>query len=358
MDRLPENPATVEDFIGNAAFRLWVTERRPEDRLVWNQWLARNPEKRELYEQAVATFLLIQGEKVTLSDQQVNDRTASILNQLPHAPRVRQPVVNWQWGRWAVAAAAVVGLILWWQAGNLTLAPFTRTDGKAAKSPPEAEWTLVRNVTGQPLVVLLPDNSSVLLSTNSQLRFRKQNNQALREVFLQGDGFFEVTKNPAKPFIVYTASLTTRVLGTSFQVHAFDREKTAYVKVKTGKVTVTPVNAPNKPIVLKVNEELTLGTRAGAGVKSTNFLSGESPAAIIAQQFTFSYTAVPEVFDRLEAGYHMPIRYDRSLLGHCTFTGNLDDLSFLEKIQLICLAIESTYEVIDNQVVIHSRGCS
>jgi transmembrane sensor len=357
MDLLPENVTTVEDFIGNAAFRSWVTERRPEDRRLWNQWLAQNPEKRELYEQAVATFLLIQGEKINLSDQQVNDRTASILDQLPDAYIVRKPFINWQWGRW-VAAAAVIGLVLWWQSGNLPLAPFTGTNKQVAQTPREVEWTIVRNVTGQALVVLLPDNSSVLLSTNSQLRFRKQTNHALREVFLQGDGFFEVTKDPAKPFIVYTASLTTKVLGTSFQVHSSDQDKMAYVKVKTGKVTVTLVDAPDKPVMLNVNEELQLGSTAGKGVKSADFLSNENPSAIIARQFVFNYTAVPEIFDQLETSYHMPIRYDRSLLDQCTFTGKLDGIPFLEKIQLICLAIESTYEVVDNQVVIRSRGCN
>lgn len=352
MSRLPQNFTTVEDFLGNAAFRSWVVEKRPQDRRLWNEWLAQNPEKRELYEQAVATFLLIQGETVNLSDQQVNDRIAGILNQLPDAGIVRKPFVNWQWG-WGLAAAVVAGVVFWWQFGNDTL----NAKQQVAQAPRKAEWTIVRNVTGQSLMVFLPDKSSVLLATNSQLRFRKEANHTLREVFLQGDGFFEVTKDPRKPFIVYTATLTTKVLGTSFQVHSFSKEKTAYVKVKTGKVTVTPVSAPDEPVVLKVNEELKLGTTAKQGVKITNFLLAESPSTIIAQQFAFNYTAVPEVFEQLEAAYHMPIQYDRSLLDSCTFTGKLDDVPFLEKIRLICLATESTYEIVDNQIVIHSRGC-
>ncbi len=357
MDLLPQNVTTVEDFINNAAFRSWIVERRSEDRRVWQQWLTQNPEKRELYERAVATFLLIEGEKISLSDQQVRDRAASIMDQLPDAYIGRQSFINWQWGRWA-AAAAVFALVLWWQSGKLSLTPFTRLNNQTAQTPPEAEWTSVRNVTGQALVVLLPDNSSVLLATNSQLRYRKQTHHPLREVYLQGDGFFEVTKDPGKPFIVYTASLTTRVLGTSFQVYSSGRDKTAYVKVKTGRVTVTPVGAPDKPVVLNVNEALRLGATTGQGVKSADFLSDENPAAIIARPFVFNYTAVPDVFDQLEASYHMPIRYDRTLLSGCTFTGKLDDIPFLEKIQLICLTIESTYEIIDNQVIIHSRGCS
>lgn len=356
MALIPDNLITVEDFLGNAAFRSWVTERRPADRRLWSRWLAQHPEKREVYEQAVATLLLIQGEEITQSDQQVADRTASILDQLPDAYIARKPFINWQWGRWA-AAAAVISLVLWWQSGNFTLAPFSGTNGQAAQNPDDAEWTTVRNTTGQALVVLLPDNSSVVLATNSQLRFRKETSHPLREVYLQGDGFFEVTKDPGKPFIVYTASLTTKVLGTSFQVHSSDQDKTAFVKVKTGKVTVTPVNAPDKTVVLTVNEELELGATTEQGVKSADFLSDENPSALIARQFSYDYTAVPDVFDQLEASYHMPIQYDRSLLGHCTFTGKLDGVPFLEKIQLICLAIESTYEVVDNKVVIQSRGC-
>ena len=54
----------------------------------------------------------------------------------------------------------------------------------------------------------------------------------------------------------------------------------------------------------------------------------------------------------------MPIRYDHKLLENCTFTGQLNDVPFLEKIRLICLTIESTYEIVDNQVIIHSRGCN
>ena len=355
MALLPENFTTVEEFIENDAFRAWVTERRPQDRLLWSHWLVQYPDKRELYEQAVAAFLLIQGEKISLSDEQVSDRIASILDRIPDEVIVRKPFINWQWGGWA-AAAAVAGLLFWWQSGNLSFNTASEKEPVAQVSQ-EAEWTTVRNVTDQAMVVLLPDNSSVLLSTESQLRFRNRTSDTLREVFLQGDGFFEVTKDPDKPFIVYTASLTTKVLGTSFQVHSFDREKTSYVKVKTGKVTVTPVNAPDETVELKVDEELNLATRAGKGVKSAHFLSDENPSAIIAQQFVFDYVAVPEIFDRLEASYHMPVRYDRSLLAQCTFTGKLDDMSFLEKIQLICLAVESTYEIVDNEVVIHSKGC-
>lgn len=359
MSLLPNDLSTVDEFLENDAFRTWVLERRPEDQLVWQEWLARYPEKRETYEQAVATLLVLQGKTIELSDQQVKDKAEAIVENLPDIPTGIKPLASWYWGRW-VAAAAVVSLIVWWQFRKPVSDSFQLTIGnKLQKQQLQSDnWTIVKNVTEQPMVVLLPDNSSVLLSAGSQLRFQKQANHALREVFLQGEGFFEVSKNPARPFIVYTPTLTTRVVGTSFEVHSFGKETTSFVRVKTGRVSVTPIASPKKSVMLTVNEQLSLDTRKEQVVTQKSELADEHSTDIIAQKFTFNYTPIPEIFDQLEASYHITFRYDRELLKNCTFTGQLNDVSFLEKIRLICLTIESTFEVVDNQVVIHSRGCN
>ena len=356
MHSLPDNPSSVDDLLENDAFRTWVRERRPEDQIFWYEWLIQHPDKKDLYEQAVATFLVLQGKQVSVSDQQVKANTEKILDQLTDVSTVVKPLFSWHWGRWA-AAAAVVSLIIWWQVGSpisRQVAVFTK---KVEQPVPNADWKLVKNVTGHPLVVLLPDNSSVLLSSDSQLRFRKQNTHPFREVYLQGEGFFEVSKNPAKPFIVYTTNLTTKVLGTSFQVRSFDKEPATYVKVKTGKVSVTPVDTPDQPVLLKKNEQLSLETSTDKVVKRVLIPSKENSPTIVNQQFTFEFTPVSAIFAQLESSYKMPIRYDRQLLTNCTFTGQLNDVPFLEKIRLICLTTESTFKIVDNQVIIQSHGC-
>ncbi len=351
-----DNLSTVEDFLENDAFRTWVTKRRPEDQVFWQEWLAQHPDKRDIYEQAVATFLVVQGKQVYLSDQHVKENTEKILSQLAPPVTAVKPLFSWQWGRWA-AAAAVVGVIINWQISSFSSRPFAVSSKQEGKAVRDAGWKIVKNGTGQPLVVLLPDSSSILLSTGSQLRFHKQNTYKLREVYLQGEGFFEVSKNPAKPFIVYTTNLTTKVLGTSFQVRSFDKETATYVKVKTGRVSVTPVDSPSKSVLLTNNEQLSLETRTDKVVKRAITPSKESSSAIVNQQFTFEFTPVSDILAQLESSYNMPIHYDRQLLSHCTFTGQLNDVPFLEKIRLICLTTESSFKVIDNQVIIQSRGC-
>ncbi|MGM9511984.1 FecR family protein [Larkinella sp. GY13] len=352
-----ERFSTVEDFLESDAFRRWMLEKRPEDQAFWRVWLAQNPDKRELYEQAVATFLAIQGKTAVPSRKQAKEKADEILDQLPDASPAIKPLFRGRWGPWATAAAVVI-LLVWWQLDQPVFQT-GRMIGRQEEQPTRGDdWKLVKNGTDQSLVVVLPDNSSVLLSPDSQIRFRKQSHPSVREVYLQGEGFFEVAKNPAKPFIVYTSNLTTKVLGTCFQVRSFEKESTAFVKVKTGKVAVSSVKSPGKTVLLTVNEELRLNASAEKLVRHEHFLEKEPPSAPLAQPFAFNYTPVTEIFDQLEASYHMPIHYDRSLLKNCTFTGQLNDVPFLEKVRLICLTTASTFELVDNQVVIHSQGCN
>ncbi|GAB3017326.1 FecR family protein [Spirosoma pulveris] len=352
--------STVEDFLGNDAFRTWILEKRPEDQLVWQQWLSEHPERIDLYEQAVAVLLTLEGERVSLSDQAVKVKTQQILDQIPDAETPIRPLLSWHWGRWAAAASILLALV-WWQAGKPTIGSIAGIGTGKTTALTASQWKVVKNVADRAVTVLLPEQSSVLLSANSQIRFRMGTADSLREVYLQGEGFFEVAKNPAKPFIVYTDRLTTRVTGTSFQVRSFTNEPDALVTVKTGKVMVTQVNAPGSPkkeVLLSVNQQLSLDTKTDKIEKKVNQLSESGAPDIITHQFKFDFTPVPEVLSQLEATYHMQIVYDRELLKKCTFTGQLDDVPFLEKIRLVCQTIESSFSVANNQVVIQSAGCN
>ncbi len=116
--------------------------------------------------------------------------------------------------------------------------------------------------------------------------------------------------------------------------------------------------SPEKKSLLNVNEQLTLNAETEKVEKQESEVVNDHLEDILSKQFSFEFSPIPRVFEELEASYHMPIRYDRKLLQNCTFTGQLNDSPFLEKIRLICLTIESTYEIVDNQIIIHSRGCS
>ena len=107
------------------------------------------------------------------------------------------------------------------------------------KTPVTEQFALheVVNPKGQRAKILLPDSSVVFLGAGSTLKFPEKFAAHTREISLTGAAFFEVTKNPKKPFIIHTGEVQTQVLGTSFKIEAFNRLPLT-VAVATGKVRV------------------------------------------------------------------------------------------------------------------------
>lgn len=133
----------------------------------------------------------------------------------------RKPNIFRLWLKAGMAAAAVVLIISlgWW------LYP------SATPSPTEILTYAVPN--GHKKIVTLPDSTQIWINAGSLI---KVSEDSIREVWLEGEGFFEVRKDPSRPFIVHTKDATIRVLGTSFNIQAYHQ---VAVTVATGKVQFT-----------------------------------------------------------------------------------------------------------------------
>ena len=104
--------------------------------------------------------------------------------------------------------------------------------------------------------IVLPDGSVVWLNADTKLWYYKSFGNTLREVYLNGEAFFDVTKNPAKPFVIHTKLLDIRVLGTQFNVRSYPNDKTIETSLVRGLVQVTLHSRPDEKYFLKPNEKL------------------------------------------------------------------------------------------------------
>ncbi len=108
--------------------------------------------------------------------------------------------------------------------------------------------------------VQLPDGTSVWLNSSSKLTYDNQNfGDKIREVSLVGEAYFDVVKNAAKPFIIHTAKMDIKVLGTAFNVKSYPGDKTTETSLIHGSVEVTLKDREEK-ILLKPNEKLIFNT--------------------------------------------------------------------------------------------------
>jgi len=94
------------------------------------------------------------------------------------------------------------------------------------------------NLPGQKSTITLSDGSTVRLNSGSKLTYPAQFGEDVRDIKLEGEAFFEVAKNPDKPFKITSGELTTTVLGTSFNIRAYPDQKEIQVAVATGRVQV------------------------------------------------------------------------------------------------------------------------
>jgi ferric-dicitrate binding protein FerR (iron transport regulator) len=103
----------------------------------------------------------------------------------------------------------------------------------------------------QPEELVLPDGSTVTLNHFSSLKYPKRFSGEIREIELEGEGFFEVESDPEHPFVISTRDVDIRVLGTSFNVNAYRKNTAVEVIVRTGEVSVTRHGEVPETIILK-----------------------------------------------------------------------------------------------------------
>jgi ferric-dicitrate binding protein FerR (iron transport regulator) len=135
------------------------------------------------------------------------------------------------------------------------------TQKKAADLPAQQALSSIVTKNGNRTKIVLPDGSQVWLNAGSNLDYNNDVfNKHLREVTLNGEAYFDVTKNAEKPFIIHTKKMDVKVIGTAFNVRSYSYEKTAEASLIRGSIEVTLKDRKDQKITLKPNEKISIAT--------------------------------------------------------------------------------------------------
>lgn len=131
----------------------------------------------------------------------------------------------------------------------------------------QPQWITITTAYGEQKVCTLPDSSSVYLNAGSTLRYPQTFKGGTREVHLSGEGWFSITKDKQKPFIVQTHSFSVQVLGTQFNLSDYQESKQAVAQLESGKIVISLPDktkytlTPNQQLSIdKSNHKATLST--------------------------------------------------------------------------------------------------
>ena len=250
-----------------------------------------------------------------------------------------------------------------------------KNEGSVKNEPPEA---LVKNEVstknGSKSSLILPDGTKVLLNAGSKLNYDKTFGAVNREVKLTGEAFFEVTRNEKKPFIVHTASMDIKVLGTAFNVKCYPGEKNTEASLVHGSIEVTLKDREEK-IFLKPNEKLIVSNEelqpekinaahnkdAAIQVKPMIALSHLTvlPAdntiletAWIENRLVFNDEAFGEVAAKMERWYGVTIIFNDNILKVKHFTGIFEKETVAEAFAALEISLHFNFKIKNETITI------
>lgn len=351
----------VEDFFQDLYFRQWVQGTLPASDEFWKKWTRDNPEKHDIIEQAKALILAFRVEDFPTSPHEVGTSIQAILA----ATQSERIIPFYKRSGFRIAAMLVIllGIAFWlgnrnfnskkeYSTAHLNSGLFGPQNPSPTPAHPESQ---IQHIT-------LHDGSKVTLKANSTLRVAENFGESTREVYLTGAAVFDVAKDPQKPFLVYTENVVTRVLGTSFEIRDYQQEGDVSVSVRTGKVTVyknkqVPQKALSENIILTPNQQAIYVKADHQLIKTLVEKPVKLHEPTKFRNFTYTEAPIPQVLVELEEAYGVKIIFDEEQLKHCNLTAKLTNEPLFEKLTLICETIQASYEVIDGQIVLTSRGC-
>ena len=363
-----------EELATDSSFQRWKLDNDPIASLFWNDWLAQNPDKDDLIEKAYWLLLTINEfskQRIDEQDQLTDAEVQQEINRLSNSlSRLKPAPIRWlgfvpvSYGI-AASVLLLLGLFGWYLVRPAAVREsHTYSELTAQATTPLTEVT---NTTAEPRLVNLPDQSLILLYPQSRISFSKQFSGPKREVYLSGKAFFDVAKNPSRPFYVYADNLVTKVLGTSFTVQTNESAQQVSVVVKTGKVSVYAQNqAPSVPqpedyklsgTVLTPNQQVIFSTNDTRMVKQPVRVPVLPEKAVAQQVFSFKRTPIADVFTTLEQAYNVQIIFDEPLMKNCYLTASFTDEALSDKLALICHTINAHYSQLNGYIVINSQGC-
>lgn len=243
------------------------------------------------------------------------------------------------------------------------------------KAPPaalsQAKGAVIVALNGERKKVLLPDSTTVHLNSGSRLVYHKDFGKDNRQVWLSGEAFFEVTKDAAHPFLVNTDRMVVKVLGTVFNVKAYDTKEDIETTVVEGKVEVSLTESAEKKVILLPNEKISLKNNkllkasipAEAAVSGISYEVKTVPvdikhtgmpeeAAWVKEKMIFTDEPFETVALKMERWYDVHIHFENEKMKNILMSGDFDSVNINEAIHILQMMVGFNYTISGNDIFI------
>ena len=210
------------------------------------------------------------------------------------------------------------------------------------------EWHTLQVPRGGEYKIVLDDGTEIWLNSASELKYPAHFVGNERRVCLVGEAYFQVARNEAAPFIVETRDMDVKVLGTSFNVSAYEDEENSHATLVEGRVEVDD----------KINgEKVTLTPGEQALLQGKEMVVREVNTKLYSMwrldRFTFASEDMEGVIRKLSRWYNVNFFFSNSSMKQKRFTGSLPKYSDISQVlKMIEMTTDIKFQVKGNTIII------
>ncbi len=260
-------------------------------------------------------------------------------------------------------------------AALLVLAVWLRWFGQGEKAlhvvMNQVSDSIIVALNGERKEVVLPDNTTVRLNSGSRLSYNKNFGIGTREVRLSGEAFFKVTKDAAHPFLVNTSRMDVKVLGTVFNVKAYDTKEDIETTVVEGKVEVSLKDGLEKKVILLPSEKISLKNNrmfkepdiSHAAVPGISYevktvqpdirkIGMPEETAWIKEKVIFTNEPFETVALKMERWYDVHIHFKNEKMKSILMNGDFDNVNINEAVHILQMMVGFNYTMSGNDIFI------
>ncbi|WP_158861489.1 FecR family protein [Lunatibacter salilacus] len=348
-----KNFNTVEDFLEDRSFRDNVLRKDPKAGALWKGYLENFPERKEIYRQAERILLELNAaecERTEKSRRKTYDNITqrlglntpkTTLSKKPSKPESKSTT-----RRYAVylSIALLIGAALFTVVSQNPLNDISDTQEKI-------QWVVKSNPKGQKSRFHLPDGSSVVVNSESEIRYKNSFGKTDRQLYLVGESFFEVASDSLLPFEVHTRGLVVTALGTAFNINSF-ADQPVNVQLAGGKVKVQKENDETEIFYLKPGEEIVWD-----GVEEIKKRSFDLKNAFLWKEgkLRFKGHSISEFKAILERWYGVDIEVVGPIEPGLKIKGEFDNAYLSEVLESVGYAYGFVYKIDQKRVTINFK---
>lgn len=237
---------------------------------------------------------------------------------------------------------------------------------------------------GAKSIITLPDGTKLWMNSGTKIRYANNFGETSREVFMEGEAYFDVVKNPKKPFLVRTGYINIKVLGTAFNVKSYPDENSIETTLDRGLIEITKEKDNESVITVKPKEKITylkLAKQlavAGTKAKTAEDRKEQVPEKISSKKaehefqifqlvntelitswkdgkLIFERERLEDIFKKLERRYDVVFSFDKSELRNYRFSGSIPELTLQQVLEGIQLSAPILYKIDKREVAINEN---